>query len=162
MRVILRTVATAATTLLALALWAVPAQADITPPQPFYADSTNASFDTCPHGITSGTLQWNTPGPAAPISVAISGKVVDRPAPDGTTPSCTPDDYSSSAIFTVYSGSAVVGSKTVTVDNGVVQFQFTLGSSTATTLTKLTVQVCRNPVHTLPPSYCGKIVTYVG
>ncbi|MEV0563657.1 hypothetical protein [Dactylosporangium sp. NPDC050588] len=156
--------ALAATTamLAALTLWAAPAHADIAPPQPFSADSTNPYFDTCPHGITKGTLLWQTPGPVAPIAVQVSGQVVDRPTPSSTTPSCAPDDYSSTAIFTAYSGSAVVGYKTVTVDNGVKQFQFTLGGSTGSVLTALTVQVCRDPVHTLPPSYCGKTVTYRG
>lgn len=161
MRIIRGALAATAATLAALTLWALPAHADVAPPQPFYADSTNPTFDTCPHGITKGTLLWHTPGPVAPFAVDVSGAVVDRPTVDATTPGCTPDDYSSTAIFTAYSGSAVVGSQTVTVDNGVTQFQFSLGGiSAASVLTQLTVQVCRNPVHTLPPSYCGKAVTY--
>jgi hypothetical protein len=163
MRIIRGALAATAAMLAALTLSAAPAQADIAPPQPFYADSTNAYFDTCPHGITKGTLLWHTPGPVAPVTVDISGEVVDRPTADGTTAGCALDDYSSTAIFTAYSGSTVVGYKTVTVDNGVKQFQFTLGgTSTASVLTRLTVQVCRDPVHTLPPSYCGKTVTYRG
>jgi hypothetical protein len=163
MRIIRGALVATAATLTALTVSPAPAHADITPPRPFYADSTNPSFDTCPHGITKGTLLWHTPGPVAPISVDVSGQVTDRPIPDSTTPGCAPDDYSSTAIFTAYSGSVVVGSKMVTVDNGVKQFQFTLGAgSTASTLTKLTVRVCRNPVHTLPPSYCGTTVTYTG
>lgn len=162
MRIIRGALAATAATLAALTLSAAPASADITPPQPFYADSTS-SFDTCPHGSTKGTLLWRTPGPVAPFAVDVSGEVVDRPTVASTTPGCAPDDYSSTAIFTAYSGSAVVGSKTVTVDNGVKTFQFTLGgTSTTSVLTRLTVQVCRNPVHTLPPSYCGKTVTYLG
>jgi hypothetical protein len=164
MRKIRGALAATAATLAALTLWAAPAHADTAPPQPFYADSTNPYFDTCPHGITKGTLLWYTPGPAAPFTVEISGEVVDQPTPDSTTPGCAPDDYSSTAIFTAYSGSAVVGYKTVTVDNAVKEFQFTLGgnSTAAVVLTQLTVQVCRDPVHTLPPSYCGKTVTYGG
>ena len=163
MRIVRRTLVAAAAMVTALGAWSAPAHADITPPQPFYADSTNANFDTCPHGITKGTLLWHTPGPIAPVAVDVNGQVIDRPVPSGTTPGCAPDDYSSTAIFTVYSGSAVVGTTRVTVDNGVKDFRFTLGgSSNATVLTKLTVQVCRNPVHTLPPSYCGKAVTYTG
>jgi hypothetical protein len=161
MRIIRGALAATAALLAALTLWAVPAHADTTPPQPFYADSTNPTFDTCPHGITKGTLLWRAPGPVAPFTVEVSGKVVDQPTLDATTPGCVPDDYSSTAIFTAYSGSAVVGFTTVTVDNGVKQFQFTLGGiSAASALTQLTVQVCRDPVHTLPPSYCGKAVTY--
>jgi hypothetical protein len=163
MRIIRGALAATTALLAALSLWAAPARADIAPPQPFSADSTNPSFDACPHGITKGTLLWYTPGPVAPIAVKVSGEVVDRPTPDSTTPRCAPDDYSSTAIFTAYSGRAVVGYKTVTVDNGVKTFEFTLGGNrTAAVLTKLTVQVCRDPVHTLPPSYCGKTVTYGG
>lgn len=163
MRTIRSALAGTSAVLAALTLWAAPAHADIAPPQPFHADSTNPNFDACPHGITDGTLLWSTPGPVAPFTVDVSGKVVDRPTADGTTPGCALDDYSSTAIFTAYSGSVVVGRKTVTVDNGVAAFQFTLGgNSTASPLTQLTVQVCRDPVHTLPPSYCGKTVTYTG
>ena len=163
MRIIRGALAATAAVLAALTLWSAPAHADIAPPQPFYADSTNPYFDTCPHGTTKGTLLWHTPGPVAPVAVDVSGEVVDRPTADGTTPGCAPDDYSSTAIFTAYSGSTVVGYKTVTVDNGVKQFQFTFGgNSTASVLTQLTVRVCRDPVHTLPPSYCGKTVTYRG
>jgi hypothetical protein len=161
MRITRGALAATTATLAALTLWATPAHADIAPPQPFYADSIS-SFDHCPHGITSGTLLWATPGPLAPVAVNISGQVVDRPTLDGAV-ACTPDDYNSTATFTAYSGSKAVASASVTVDNGTKQFQFSLGgsaTSTSTPLTSLTVQVCRNPVHTLPPSYCGKTATY--
>jgi hypothetical protein len=161
MRIVRGARAASAAVLVSLTLWAAPAHADIAPVEPFYADSTNPYFDTCPHGITEGTLLWHTPGPVPPVAVEVSGEVVDRPTPDSTTASCAPDDYSSTAIFTAYSGSAVVGYESVTVDNGVKAFRFTLGGNgTAAVLTELTVQVCRDPVHTLPPSYCGKTVAY--
>jgi hypothetical protein len=160
MRITRGVLAATTATLAALALWAAPAHADIAPPRPFYADSTS-TLDSCPHGITSGTLLWNTPGPLAPTAVSVSGQVTDRPTITGAV-TCAPDDYNSTAIFTLYSGSKAVASTSETVDNGTKQFQFTLGGITAapTTVTALTVQVCRNPVHTLPPSYCGKAVTY--
>jgi|GEM_PF-4220427 len=161
MRIIRGTLAATTATLTALALWAAPAHADTTPPRPFYADSTSA-LDSCPHGITSGTLLWATPGPLAPVAVTISGQVVDRPTIDGAV-ACTNDGYNSTAIFTAYSGGKAVASASVTVDNATKQFQFSLGSSATsspTPLTSLTVQVCRNPVLTLPPSYCGKLATY--
>ena len=162
MRIIRGALAATAAVLASLTLWAAPAHADMAPPQPFYADSTSG-FDTCPHGLTKGALLWRTPGPVAPLAVEVSGAVVDRPTADGSTADCILDDYSSTAIFTAYSGSVVVGHTTVTVDNGVAKFQFTIGrSSTASILTRLTIQVCRDPVHTLPPSYCGKTVSYRG
>lgn len=160
MRITRGALAATTATLAALALWAAPAHADIAPPQPFYADSTS-TLDTCPHGITSGSLLWDTPGPLVPIAVDVSGQITDRPTIDGAL-TCAPDDYNSTAIFTAYSGSKAVATASVTVDNGTKQFQFSLGSSSTTTtaLTSLTVRVCRNPVHTLPPSYCGKTATY--
>jgi hypothetical protein len=166
MRIIRGIVAATLATLGALALWAAPVHADIAPPKPFYADSTSP-LDRCPHGITKGTLLWLTPGPLAAVGVRVSGELIDQPVPNSPSLTCVtlPDDYASTAIFTAYSGSVVVASQSVTADNGVVQFQFTLGGAITnppTILTKLTVQVCRNPVHTSPPSYCGTAVTYTG
>jgi len=163
MRIVRSFLAVASATLAAVTVWATPAHADTKPPQPFYADSLNAALDTCPHGSTDGTLLWSTPGPLLPLAVQVTGEVIDRPTATGSVV-CAPDDYSSTAIFTAYSGSVVAGTMRVTVDNGIKQFRFTLGGSNGTTsaVTKLTVQVCRSPVHTLPPSYCGKAVTYTG
>lgn len=161
MRIIRGIVAATTATLAALALWAAPARADGSVVA-FYADSTS-TLDHCPHGITNGTLSWISPGPVAATAVIVSGQVIDRPTIDGAL-TCAPDDYDSTAIFTAYSGSKLVASTSVTVDNGTKQFRFTLGdsvTSTSTPLTKVTVQVCRDPVHTLPPSYCGKLVSYI-
>jgi hypothetical protein len=159
---IMRAIAVATCAILAtLALSAAPARADGTPPRPFYADSTNPNFDTCPHGITRGTLTWYTPGPLPAISVTISGVVIDRPT-GSSTADCTLDDYNSTATFIAYSGSVVVGSASVTVDNATKQFSVTLGRNSTTTvaLSQVVIRVCRNPIHTLPPSYCGTSVTY--
>jgi hypothetical protein len=154
-----RALATAAAVLAILTLPEAPAYADGVPPQPFYADSTS-SFDTCPHGYTRGTLFWRMPGPRPAIAVNVSGVVVDRPATNDAK-DCANDGYSSTAVFTAYSGSVIVGSAAVTADNGEKQMSFTLGSnSTVSSLTQLVVQVCRDPVLTLPPSYCGPAVTY--
>lgn len=161
MRIVRGALAATTATLTALTLWAAPARADILPGTPFYADSTS-KLDTCPHGITQGTLSSITTGPAG-STITVTGQLIDKPTITGTV-TCAPDDYNSTATFTAYSGDKPVASRSVTADNAVVPFQFSLGgnSTSLVTLTSLTVQVCRNPVHTLPPSYCGKVVTYTG
>lgn len=148
-------VASAAAILVTLAIPA-PARADIAPPQPFYADAG----DACVYGYTKGSLLWVTPGPLPPISVNVRGSIVDRPTPADSR-ACRDDGYYSTARFTAYSGSVVVGSQAVRADNGEVPFQLSLGTNRpGTPVTHLEVQVCRDPLLTLPPSYCGKVVTY--
>jgi len=164
MRIIRGVLAATAATVAALALRAAPAHADIAAPQPFYADSTS-TLDKCPHGITSGTLLWVTPGPLPPLEVDVTGQLTDRPGSNIGVATCFPDDYNSTAIFTAYSGGTVVDSQSVTVDNDVAKFAFVLGAKNSTSavptfVDTVTVQVCRSPVHTLPPSYCGRVVTY--
>jgi hypothetical protein len=157
MRIVRGALAATTATLTALTLWAAPAHADVTS-TPFYADSTS-KLDTCPHGITRGTLSSISTGPAR-TTINVTGQLVDLPTKDSAL-TCTPDDYASTATFTAYSGAKPVASRSVSADNVVVPFQFSLGDN-STVLTSLTVQVCRNPVHTLPPSYCGTVVTYTG
>jgi hypothetical protein len=43
-----------------------------------------------------------------------------------------------------------------------VTFQVTLGGNSASTIVvdRVVIQVGRSPIVTLPPSYCGKVVTY--
>lgn len=54
-----------------------------------------------------------------------------------------------------------MGSHAVRADNGQVQFQFSLGTGRPESpVTHLVVQVCRDPLVTMPPSYCGRAVTY--
>jgi hypothetical protein len=148
-------IASAAAFAAALAIPA-PAHADIAPARPFYADSG----DACVYGYTKGSLLWITPGPLPPIAVNVAGSVVDRPTP--TDPrACRDDGYFSTARFTAYSGTVVVGSQAVRADNSEVRFQFGLGTNKPDApVTHLEVQVCRDPVVTLPPSYCGRTVTY--
>lgn len=154
MRVI-RALTVAAGFLATLAV-AAPVHADIVPPRPFYADSG----DNCVYGHTKGDLLWVTPGPLPPVAVNLTGSVVDRPTP--TDPrACRDDGFSSTATFTAYSGTVVVGSQEVRADNAEARFQFSLGTNRpGTPVTHLVIQVCRDPIVTLPPSYCGKAVTY--
>lgn len=147
---------TVALTLLTMAAVAAPAHADMVPARPFAADSG----DACGYGQTKGSLLWVTPGPLPAISVTISGVVVDRPVPQEVF-GCRDDGYYSTVRFTAYSGRTVLGSQAVRADNGQVSYDFSLGSGRPELpVTQLTVQVCRDPLVTLPPSYCGKAVTY--
>jgi hypothetical protein len=127
--------------------------------QSFHADSG----DTCRYGTTDGTLGWQfgTTSPLPVTGVEVKGKVTDRPLPTDPSTACPDDGYYSSATFIAYSGSVEVDRQTRAADNAVVTFTFTLGNSASTSISKVVIQVCRNPVITLPPSYCGKAVTYL-
>lgn len=139
---------------------AVPAAAaaDPAPTQSFYADSG----DACPYGATKGTLTWQTD--TATMSVDVAGEVADQPTSLAGSETCADDGYDSTASFTLYDGSTVLDSASETVDNGTATFDVTLnGRPTSTSpinSVTVVVQVCRAPVKTLPPSYCGKPVTY--
>lgn len=128
--------------------------------QQFAADSG----DACHYGTTSGTLGWTygTTSPLPVSAVAVKGQVSDRPLPTDPAAICTSDGYSSTATFTAYAGSVEIEQQSRSADNGTVSFEFTLGKATAAAaVDRVVVQVCRNPVRTLPPSYCGKAVTYL-
>jgi hypothetical protein len=146
----------AAAALLATLVNPAVARADGIPAQTFYADSG----DSCAYGYTKGTLLWRSPGPLVVIAVDVSGVVVDRPLPAEPT-ICRDDGFYTTATFTAYAGSVAVDSRQVKANNAEVRFQFTLGAnSTAAGLTHLVIQVCRDPIVTLPPSYCGRAVKY--
>ncbi|HEX5205026.1 MAG TPA: hypothetical protein VFW27_34330 [Actinoplanes sp.] len=126
--------------------------------QPFKADSG----DICRHGVTEGTLAWQTGviSPLPLLTVGVTGTVTDRPLPIDPT-NCHDDGYNSTATFVAYAGGAEVDRQSRTADNSTIQFRFSLGSTTKTAIDRVVVQVCRNPIVTLPPSYCGKPVTYL-
>ncbi|MEU8261263.1 hypothetical protein AB0C02_11665 [Micromonospora sp. NPDC048999] len=127
--------------------------------QSFYADSG----DACRYGVTEGTLGWRygTASPAPVLGVDVSGKLTDRPVPNAPT-TCASDGYYSSATFIAYAGTVEVDRQTRVADNSVVPFTFTLGGNPIKTgINRVVVQVCRSPVITLPPSYCGTPVTYL-
>jgi hypothetical protein len=115
------------------------------------------SGDSCVYGSTSGTLVWRAIGKA--IVVDVSGVVVDKPRL--AEPSkCADDGFYTIAVFRAYSGTDVVAREDAKADNGENQLQFTLGTNSASGLTHLVVQVCREPLFILLPSYCGTAVTY--
>ncbi|MFU8872495.1 hypothetical protein [Micromonospora sp. SL4-19] len=152
-----RLVAALATLLTVVVAPGIAHAASIT--QSFYADSG----DACRYGVTDGTLGWRygTASPLPMLGVDVSGKLTDRPLPSGPA-TCTGDGYYSRATFIAYAGAVEVDRQTRVADNGVVPFTFTLGgNSTSTGVNRVVVQVCRSPVITLPPSYCGKPVTYL-
>ncbi len=127
--------------------------------QSFYADSG----DACRYGITDGTLGWRygTTSPLPMQGVDVKGKLVDNPTPAGPVTTCRNDHYFSTATFVAYSGSVIVDRQTRVADNAVVTLAFTLANSTNASISRIEIQVCRSPVITLPPSYCGKTAVYL-
>lgn len=148
---------------IAAAMFAVVASPGIaeaaTITQPFHADSG----DSCRYGVTDGTLGWQYGGtsPLPVRTVDVAGKLTDHPTPVEPVTACHSDGYSSTVSFVAYSGTVAVDRQTRTADNTTISFSFTLGSSSTTAqISRVVVQVCRKPVLTLPPSYCGTAVTY--
>jgi len=131
---------------LAVVMIPAPAQADTS----FYADSG----DSCRYGVTEGVLA------SAYATVPVKGTLIDRPLP--TVPTlCRDDGFYSIATFTAYFGSRVVDQQAVRANNSIVRFSFVLGqNSTVGRIDRVTVQVCRSPINTLPPTYCGKPAEY--
>ena len=128
--------------------------------QPFQADSG----DSCRYGLTEGKLGWQT-GVSSPLpllGVLVAGTVTDRPLPLPTGPAlCRDDGYSSTVSFVAYAGAVEVDRQSRTANNSTVEFKLSLGSAVAKAgIDRVVVQVCRDPIFTLPPSYCGKPVTY--
>ncbi|MQY13748.1 hypothetical protein SRB5_39000 [Streptomyces sp. RB5] len=127
--------------------------------QPFAADSG----DACLYGTTEGTLDWNYASDSAIVvdTVDVKGRLSDKPTLVADPTNCRSDGFNSTATFTAYSGTRAVDSNSATADNGTVAFSFTLGKAwSAGPVDRVVVQVCRHPIFTLPPSYCGKEVTY--
>jgi hypothetical protein len=144
-----------------VAMLAVPSIAHAaTISQPFAADSG----DSCRYGSTSGTLTWQN-GVVSPLpfpGVGVKGQVSDRPLPVESGLACRDDGFNSTATFTAYAGDVVVDQQSRSANNATVTFSFNLGvNSKASSIDHVVVQVCRSPIVTLPPSYCGKPVTYV-
>ncbi|HZN74608.1 MAG TPA: hypothetical protein VFC00_23315 [Micromonosporaceae bacterium] len=142
-----------------LAVVAIPgtAHADVT--QQFQADSG----DSCRYGVTSGTLTWRSGStlPVAVFRVDVAGKLTDRPLPSDPSTVCRDDGFYSRATFVAYSGTIEVDREARVANNSAVSFTFTLGANSTTRgITHVVIQVCRSPVSTLPPSYCGAAVRY--
>jgi hypothetical protein len=146
----------AATALAVLTTAGVAQAATIT--QPFSADSG----DSCPYGVTAGALTWSygTTSPLPLRGVSVTGRLADRPLPADPGRFCIDDGYRSTALFVAYAGRVEVDRQSVAVDNNVVAFDLRLALAGANTVDRVVVQVCRDPVRTLPPSYCGKPVEY--
>ncbi|GIH09147.1 hypothetical protein Rhe02_72140 [Rhizocola hellebori] len=136
------------------------AHADVTISQAFAADSG----DSCRYGLTKGTLTWRLVSPPThAVAVSVAGRLADRPLPADPGAICPDDRRFSIANFAVYAGTVVVDRQARRVDNGVVSFQFILGSSsTVARIDRLVVQVCRQAANgsTVPPAYCGRAVEY--
>jgi hypothetical protein len=154
---LMRFAATFAAAVLGTLVVPAPAHADTIITVPFYADSG----DHCRYGVTQGKLAWHKTTTGRVDSVTVTGSLTDRPTPADPGPACADDHFFSAATFKAYSGSVVAGQQVRRVDNNKILFQFTFNAGTTVSgLSRLTVQVCRSPVNTLPPSYCGPLVIY--
>jgi hypothetical protein len=142
----MRHVLALAAAVLAVVMTPTAAHADTS----FYADSG----DSCRYGVTEGVLA------SSYATVPVKGTLIDRPLP--TVPTlCRDDGFYSTATFTAYYGSRVVDQQAVRANNSIVRFSFVLGqNSTIGRIDRVVVQVCRGPVNTLPPTYCGKPAEY--
>jgi hypothetical protein len=116
----------------------------------FHADSG----DTCRYGFTDGILTTRL------TLAAVKGTLTDRPTLADPT-NCRDDGFYSVATFTAFLADRVVDQQAVRANNGTAQFDFVLGqASTVARIDRVVVQVCRHPLVTLPPSYCGKPAEY--
>lgn len=152
-----RLLAAMAATIAVLASPGVAHAATIT--RPFAANSG----DACRYGATDGTLGWRygTSSPLPVIGVDVKGQLTDRPLPNDPSIVCFDDHYYSAATFIAYAGSVEVARKTSVANNNKVTFEFTLsGTSTTPAINRVVIQVCRSPINTQPPSYCGSPVEY--
>ena len=115
----------------------------------YFADSG----DSCRYGSTKGLLVL----PSVPTrTVLVSGAVVDRPATPGVPELCPDDGRFSLAILTAYTGNTVGDGQRVPVDNATREYRFELTNAQA--ITKVSVQVCRQPrLPGGPPAYCGAV-----
>ncbi|GAA4468467.1 hypothetical protein GCM10023170_082490 [Phytohabitans houttuyneae] len=121
---------------------------------PFRADSG----DNCRYGTTQGSLIWrySTTTPIRPITLDVRGTLVDHPLPDEWGFLCRDDGYYSVATFVAYLSNGTTARAEARADNAIVSLGFTLGSSSTTSsISRATVQVCRSPLRGTGASYCG-------
>ncbi len=125
--------------------------------QDFSADSG----DSCPYGVTTGTLSWSFGTSPLPVrGVQVSGQLRDRPLFADPGRVCLDDGFASQATFAAYSAGVEVERQSVVADNAVVRVDLTLGAN-AKAVDLVVIQVCRDSTQHLPPSrYCGKPVSY--
>lgn len=114
--------------------------------QRFYADSG----DACGYGYTVGHLSWDDTRPL----VGVRGSVTDYPVDN--TWFCADDRRFTVAHFVAFSSNLPVDRGAARVDNGTVDFSFTLGANTSTTrIHRVVVQICRYSQWSAGPDYCG-------
>ena len=116
----------------------------------FHADSG----DRCQYGFTDGVLT------ARLADIVVTGALTDRPTPTEPTV-CRDDGFFSVATFTAYAGTRIIDTQSVRANNSTVRVGLVLGSPAAVArIDRVVIQVCRHPLVTLPPSYCGKAAEY--
>jgi hypothetical protein len=139
--------------LLALAVAVLPV---VLTPTAAHADTRfhSDSGDSCRYGSTDGVLSTRL------NLVVIRGTLTDRPTLADPT-NCRDDGFFSVATFTAFLGDRVIDQQAVRADNAIVRVELALGqNATAVRIDRVVVQVCRSPIVTLPPSYCGRPADY--
>jgi len=155
---LLRAVAVLVTALIAGSLVAPTPAAAFGPT--FAADSG----DACPYGVTRGTIDWVISGSSlrTVIGADIRGSLTDQPASPSPTTACRNDGFYSVATFTAVFAGGQRQARAIRADNQILSFGFRLIAPwTTAELDRVEVQVCRHPLVTLPPSYCGRTQIYL-
>jgi hypothetical protein len=127
----------------------------------FVADSG----DSCPYGVTRGSIDWIFAGgrPRFVIGADVVGSLLDRPVPTQPSLPCADDRRFSVGTFTAFFTGGRSQAEAIRVDNGTVPFRFRLGGNAVNAdLERIVIQVCRHPVSQIgPPSYCGPTQVYL-
>jgi hypothetical protein len=139
----------------AIGAWTVSAQASTAPAavveQRFAADSG----DACRYGVTKGSLFWSLGPWVAPSTVGVDAVLVDRPMA-GEPATCRDDRRFSVVTLTAFAGNVAVAERRVRADNQVVDYEFRLVNDTSLApIDRVAVVVCRHPIETGVPGYCG-------
>ncbi|MBQ1024148.1 hypothetical protein [Micromonospora sp. C95] len=149
-----------AVTVLAAALLATTVLASSAAASPIYQRFSVPSGDNCTYGYTEGVLEWRS---TAPTSAArLTGVVVDRPSANEPI-TCRDDRRYTTATYIAYAGERPVDQAAQRVDNGVVRFDFVLGSNASVLgIDRVTIQVCRTSLDgpSIRPDYCGREHTF--
>ncbi|MCZ7419889.1 hypothetical protein O7605_10205 [Verrucosispora sp. WMMA2121] len=149
-----------AATVLAAALLATTVMAGSAAASPISQRFSVPSGDNCTYGYTEGVLEWRSTAPTS--AVRLTGVVVDRPSANEPI-ACRDDRRYTIASYVAYAGERPIDRAAQRVDNGVLRFDFVLGSNaSAVGIDRVVIQVCRMSLDrpSTVPDYCGREYTF--
>ncbi|MBQ1047996.1 hypothetical protein KBX50_05915 [Micromonospora sp. C51] len=149
-----------AATVLAAALLATTVMAGSAAASPISQRFSVPSGDNCTYGYTEGVLEWRSTAPTS--AVRLTGVVVDRPSANEPI-ACRDDRRYTIATYLAYAGERPIDRAAQRVDNGVLRFDFVLGSdASAVGIDRVVIQVCRMSLDrpSTVPDYCGREHTF--